>query len=112
MGRWYMKAFDATMRPGQTDFFFGADLPGVGYMLNFFSWLPAQDLVGTKGRAVDHVGFEVKDLEQFTRKLEAKGIKLTEPYHRVRELGNIWAASIVDPWGTSIELTEGLRDVK
>jgi hypothetical protein len=31
-----MKAFNATLRPGQTDFFIGADLPGVGYSLNFF----------------------------------------------------------------------------
>jgi catechol 2,3-dioxygenase-like lactoylglutathione lyase family enzyme len=112
MGQWYMQALDATLRPGQTDFFFGADLPGVGYMLNFFSWLPAQDLTGTKGRAVDHVGFEVKDLQQFTRKLEAKGIRLTQPYRRLRDLGNIASASITDPWGTSIELTEGLRDLK
>jgi hypothetical protein len=34
MQQWYMKAFDATLRPGQTDFFIGADLPGVGYSLN------------------------------------------------------------------------------
>ena len=30
MGQWYMKAFNATERPGKTDFFFGADLPGGG----------------------------------------------------------------------------------
>ena len=109
MGQWYMKAFDATLRPGQTDFFFGADLPGVGYMLNFFSWLPKQDLVGTKGRAIDHVGFEVKNLPEFLDKLQAKGIKLTEPYRKLPDMGNIGSAFITDPWGTSIELTEGLR---
>jgi catechol 2,3-dioxygenase-like lactoylglutathione lyase family enzyme len=109
MGQWYMKALDATLRPGQTDFFFGADLPGVGYMLNFFSWLPKEDLVGTKGRAIDHVGFEVKDLPAFLDKLQAKGIKLTEPYRKRPELGNAGSAFITDPWGTSIELTEGLR---
>ena len=49
MGQWYMKAFNATERPGKTDFFFGADLPGVGYMLNFFSWLPNEPLVGHGG---------------------------------------------------------------
>ena len=32
MQQWYMKAFNATLRDGQTDFFIGADLPGVGYM--------------------------------------------------------------------------------
>ena len=75
-------------------------------MLNFFSWLPAQDLVGTKGRAIDHVGFEVKNLEAFTKRLETKGIKLTEPYRRVPALDNMGVAAITDPWNTSIELTE------
>ena len=109
MQQWYMKAFNATLRPGQTDYFIGADLPGVGYMLNFFLWEPAEDLTGTTGRAIDHVGFEVKDLQAFCKQLEAKGIKLTTPYHRAPELNNIGVATLMDPWGTSIELTEGLR---
>jgi catechol 2,3-dioxygenase-like lactoylglutathione lyase family enzyme len=109
MQQWYMKAFNATLRDGQTDFFIGADLPGVGYMLNFFSWLPNEDLVGTQGRAVDHVGFEVRDLRAFCAELEAKGIALAAPLRRDEALG-LDVATIVDPWGTVIELTEGLRD--
>jgi catechol 2,3-dioxygenase-like lactoylglutathione lyase family enzyme len=109
MQQWYMKAFDATLRPGQTDYFIGADLPGVGYMLNFFSWLPAEALVATAGRAVDRVGFEVRDLAGFCKELEAKGIKLTEPYHVDAAHGGIAVAEITDPYGVSIELTEGLR---
>ena len=108
MQQWYMKAFNATLRDGQTDFFIGADLPGVGYMLNFFSWLPTQNLTGTAGRAVDHVGFEVHDLASFCAELERKGIKLTTPLHRDAELG-VSSATITDPWGTVLELTEGLR---
>lgn len=108
MQQWYMKAFNATLRDGQTDFFIGADLPGVGYMLNFFSWLPAEDLVGTAGRAVDHVGFEVRNLRAFVRELEGKGIALASPLRRDAELG-LDVATLVDPWGTVIELTEGLR---
>ena len=111
MQQWYMKAFDATLRPGQTDFFIGADLPGVGYMLNFFRWELQEDLVGTAGRAVDHVGFEVKNLEEFCRRLEAKGITLTVPYRRDPALNNMGTAFITDPWGTSLELTEGLLKV-
>jgi catechol 2,3-dioxygenase-like lactoylglutathione lyase family enzyme len=110
MQQFFMKAFNATLRPGQTDFFIGADLQGVGYSLNFFHWEPAADLVGTKGRAVDHVGFEVKNLEAFCKELEAKGIKLTEKYHRDKSL-NIASATIVDPYGTVLELTEGLRQL-
>ena len=108
MGQWYMKTFNATLRDGQTDFFFGADLPGVGYMLNFFSWLANENLVGTKGRAVDHVGFEVRNLKAFCAELEAKGLKLETPLRHDAALG-LDVATIVDPWGTVLELTEGLR---
>ncbi len=108
MQQWYMKAFNATLREGQTDFFIGADLPGVGYMLNFFSWLPAENLVGTAGRAVDHVGFEVRGLRAFCAELEAKGLRLQTPYRRDESSG-LAVATLVDPWGTVLELTEGLR---
>jgi catechol 2,3-dioxygenase-like lactoylglutathione lyase family enzyme len=110
MQQWYMKVLNATLRAGQTDFFIGADLPGVGYMLNFFRWEPAETLTGTAGRAVDHVGFEVRNLEEFCKQLEAKGIKLTAPYRRAPELNNAGVAVITDPWGTVVELTEGLRE--
>jgi catechol 2,3-dioxygenase-like lactoylglutathione lyase family enzyme len=108
MGQWYMKALDATLRPGQTDFFFGADLPGIGYMLNFFKWEMNEPLVGTAGRAVDHVGFEVRNLDEFAKGLEGKGITVTKPYGRDATLGNVATVTMTDPWGTSIELTEGL----
>ena len=57
-------------------------------------------MVGTEGRALDHIGFDVKNLEAFTKKLEAQGIKLTSPYRKVEALG-ISIAFITDPWGTS-----------
>ena len=60
---------------------------------------------------IDHIGFEVKNLEAFTKQLEAKGIKLTVPYRQVPALG-IAIAFVVDPWGTNIELTEGLDKVQ
>jgi catechol 2,3-dioxygenase-like lactoylglutathione lyase family enzyme len=114
MQQWYMKAFNATLRPGQTDFFIGADLPGVGYSLNFFRWEGDQSIthVPTASRVVDHVGFEVKNLEAFCKALEAKGIKLIRPYKkRDAAMNNIATATIVDPWGVSIELTEGLDKI-
>jgi catechol 2,3-dioxygenase-like lactoylglutathione lyase family enzyme len=114
MQQWYMKAFNATLRPGQTDFFIGADLPGVGYSLNFFRWEGDQSIthVPTASRVVDHVGFEVKNLEAFCKALEAKGIKLIRPYKkRDAAKNNIATATIVDPWGVSIELTEGLDKI-
>lgn len=111
MRDWYVKALDATERTGPntfTDFFAGADLPGIGYMLNFFIWALDEPLVGTAGRAVDRVGFEVRDLASFVEGLEGKGIALTSPLRRDPQRNNIWTASITDPWGTVIELTEGM----
>ena len=70
----------------------------------------AGTLAGTTGRGLDHIGFEVKGLEAFTKKLEAQGIKLNVPYRQVPALG-IAIAFVTDPWGTYIELTEGLDKV-
>jgi catechol 2,3-dioxygenase-like lactoylglutathione lyase family enzyme len=116
MRQWYEKVLNATMRTGPntfTDFFTGADLPGVGYMLNFFRWEGDQSITHTPtaGRVYDHVGFEVKNLEAFTKELEGKGFTLTKKYGKSGDMNNIMTASLVDPWGVSIELTEGLRMV-
>src|SRR5262245_901514 len=104
MQAWYAKTFGAEPRSGGA--FPSALLPGV--TLNFS---PSTDpVVGTQGRALDHVGFEVRNLEAFCRKLEADGIKLAVPYRQVPALG-ISIAFLTDPWGTYIELTEGLNKV-
>jgi len=108
MQAWYAKTFGAKPRaanPGAV--FVSADLPGV--TINF---TPASSaVVGTQGRAVDHIGFEVKNLEAFTKKLEADGIKLERPYTKVAAL-DISIAFIKDPWGTYIELTDGLDKIQ
>lgn len=101
MQAWYAKTFGATSRLGGA--FPAAILPGVA--LNFSA--SPTPVVGTQGRVLDHIGFEVKNLEEFTKKLEAQGIKLAVPYRKVPAL-NIAIAFFTDPWGTYIELTEGL----
>jgi catechol 2,3-dioxygenase-like lactoylglutathione lyase family enzyme len=101
MKAWYVKVFDA--RPGKRGKFEAADLPGVN-----LSYSPAAAaVVGTRGRSLDHIGFEVKGLDTFCRKLETMGIALDGPLTRVPE-PNMDAAFITDPWGTYIGLTEGL----
>jgi catechol 2,3-dioxygenase-like lactoylglutathione lyase family enzyme len=104
MKAWYVKVFGA--KPGMRGSFQAADLPGVNLT---YSPAPA-GVVGTQGRALDHIGFEVKDLERFCTKLEGMGIKLERPYTKVPAL-NISIAFIRDPWGTYIELTDGLAAV-
>lgn len=99
---WYVKMFGA--KPGKRGQFEAADLPGVNLS---FSKAP-EATAPTKGRALDHIGFEVKNLEAFCKNLEAQGVKFDQPYRKLDKLG-IAVAFLTDPWGTYIELTEGLN---
>jgi catechol 2,3-dioxygenase-like lactoylglutathione lyase family enzyme len=108
MRAWYARVFGATLNPASpSQAFVTASLPGVT-----LSFSPSTTpTVPTQGRALDHIGFEVKNLEAFTKKLAADGIPLTVSYRQVPAL-NIAIAFIKDPWGTNIELTEGLANIK
>jgi len=102
---WYVKTFGAVAgKRGQFD---AADLPGVN--LTFAK--ADTPTVGTKGRSLDHIGFEVKNLEAFCKKLEAGGIKLDRPFTRLPN-STTAIAFLTDPWGTYIELTENLAPAK
>ena len=65
-----------------------------------------QTNAATKGRAVDHIGFEVDDLEALCKKLEAKGIEFDIAYREVESV-ELKIAFLTDPSGTYIALTEG-----
>ena len=107
MRAWYMKVFGATERQTVTNGIIGADLPGGG--LSFSQ--STGPVTPTRGRALDHIGFEVRNLEAFLKNLEAQGIKIDVPFRQVPAL-NITLAFITDPWGTYIELNEGLSNIK
>src|SRR5215475_1895343 len=77
-----------------------ADVPGAQLRFNK-SDTPT---VTTKGRTLDHIGFDVKDLKAFIAKLEAAGIKLDRPY--TEQGPGAALAFITDPWGTYIELNQ------
>jgi catechol 2,3-dioxygenase-like lactoylglutathione lyase family enzyme len=97
---WYARLFGAT--PGKRSNYQAVDLPGIN--LNF-SGNPGER-VPTRGRMLDHIGFEVAGLEAFSRRLEANGVRFDEPYRT--DAAGIGRAMLSDPWGTAIELTEGL----
>lgn len=102
---WYVKTFGAA--PGMRWRYTAADLPGVNF--NFSDQKDQkQPFAPTRGRMLDHIGFEVKDLRAFCRKLSAAGVKFDEPYGKAPS--GFARAMITDPWGVSIELTEGLRE--
>ncbi len=105
MRNWYDDVFGA--KPGMRGQFIAADLPGVN--LTFAK--SGDAMLPTKGRSLDHIGFEVQGLEAFAKKLQSSGAAMVVPYRQVPSLG-IAVAFIADPWGTLIELTEGLDKVQ
>jgi catechol 2,3-dioxygenase-like lactoylglutathione lyase family enzyme len=97
---WYAQTFGA--KPGKRGDYEADDIPGANLT---FSVSPSAN-APTQGRALDHIGFEVKNLEAFCKKLEESGVKFDRPYNKV--MPNLAIAFFTDPWGTYIELTEGL----
>lgn len=98
---WYVETFSLVKRKRGT-IETTADAPG----LNLSFATSRTPTVGTKGRTIDHIGFEVKNLEAFCKQLEARGVKLDVPYREVPSIG-LKIAYITDPSGVYIELTEG-----
>ena len=95
---WYAKTFG-----GKADTRNNApvvDIPGV--QIRFAKADTAQ--APTKGRVLDHIGFDVKDHAAFVQKIQAEGIKLDEPARQVPNGSKI--TYITDPWGTRIEIIE------
>jgi catechol 2,3-dioxygenase-like lactoylglutathione lyase family enzyme len=96
---WYAKTFGgkAGTRNNQPV----VDVPGV--QLRFAKADTPQ--AKTRGRVLDHIGFDVKDHPAFVRKIESEGIKLDEPPRKNETTGSI-ITYITDPWGTRIELVQ------
>lgn len=111
MQAWYNRAFGAVIskracvgcitKPSLIE---TVNMPG---NVNFSFSISKDKRAPTKGRSIDHIGFEVKDIEAYVKDLEANGIKMDEP---VRAIPNtkLKIAYLTDPWGTRIELTENL----
>jgi catechol 2,3-dioxygenase-like lactoylglutathione lyase family enzyme len=106
---WYAKTFGAgsDVLVGAPTPTFIAQLPGLVMYFRKADAAPA----GTRGRGLDHIGFEVKNLEEFCKKLEAAGQKFDRPYGRLPNSMTA-IAFLTDPWGTYIELTENLAPPK
>jgi len=112
---WYLKTFGAAAAKRQLPRAPGAPavevdaatVPGVMLTFNKSDAAP----VTTRGRALDHIGFEIKGLEAFCKKLESEGVKFDRPYRQIPN-SSVAIAFFTDPWGTYIELTENLAPAK
>jgi catechol 2,3-dioxygenase-like lactoylglutathione lyase family enzyme len=99
MQAWYGKMFGA--KAAMRGRYQAADIPGAN--LTFTQTDGAS--VTTKGHVLDHIGFDVLDLEAALKKLEAAGVKPAVPATK-NPTNGVWLAFIQDPWGTYIELNQ------
>ena len=95
---WYAKTFGG--KTGTRNDQPIVDLPGV--QIRFATADTKQ--APTRGRVLDHIGFDVKDHAAFVKKLESEGIKLDEPVRKSPTGSTI--TYITDPWGTRIEIVQ------
>ena len=100
--KWYGEHFGAT--PGKRGQFDVANVPGTEITLGKTDMPQAP----TKGRSVDHMGFEVKNIDAFVAKLQAAGIKTDAAIRNSTNASGLRIVFVTDPWGTEIEITEGL----
>jgi catechol 2,3-dioxygenase-like lactoylglutathione lyase family enzyme len=100
---WYVRMFGGI--PGKRSNYDAVDLPGIN--LNFSA--APKPTAATKGRMLEHIGFEVRGLAAFCKRLESMGVTLDVPY--MKGPTGLGTALLTDPWGTSIELTEGLGGI-
>jgi hypothetical protein len=90
MQAWYAKMFGGVpgkrarqSQPGWVD---GDDIPGAN--LSFSQGKTA--LAPTKGRSLDHIGFDVTNLDAFTKKLEALDLPA---FRQVKPVVDLWRAN-------------------
>ncbi len=95
---WYGKHFNA--KPGKRGNFLTAYIPGAELAFTKTD----KPTVPTLGRTLDHIGFDVKSMDETVKRLEAGGIKLDRPVATAPNGSKL--TFIHDPWGASIELNE------
>jgi catechol 2,3-dioxygenase-like lactoylglutathione lyase family enzyme len=97
---WYAKTFGgetATRNNAPV-----VNLPGVQIRFNAADTKQSP----TRGRVLDHFGFDVNDHAAVVKRLEAEGIKLDQPVGKGATGNTI--TYITDPWGTRIEIVQRL----
>jgi len=98
---WYLATFP--MQASKRGPHPSADIPGMNLT---FANSNVREL-GSKDGIIDHIGFEVRDLQAFCKKLKDQGVPVDIGPSGGGELG-LPHAFVTDPKGVLIELTEGL----
>jgi catechol 2,3-dioxygenase-like lactoylglutathione lyase family enzyme len=102
MKAWYTKTLGGVA--GKCDGTDCVDVPGVSLAMS----QGAAKLEPTNGRSLDHIGFEVKNLPEFLKRMADEGVNITQGLTASNFVSSMRVAFITDPWGTKMEITEGL----
>jgi len=102
MKAWYVKTLGGVA--GKCDGAECVEVPGVSVVMS----QGETKLEPTAGRSLDHIGFEVKDLPAFLERMKAEGVNITQGLTASNFVSTMRVAFITDPWGTKMEITEGL----
>jgi hypothetical protein len=102
---WYAKWFGAKVSKsgGETI----GEIPGARIVFHETK----DSIAPTKGHSLGLLGFEVKDLQDFVKRYQASGAKL-DGNVATSAAANLSVVQLTDPWGTSIEVSQGLNAVR
>jgi hypothetical protein len=105
--KWYVQKL--LLRPTMRGPYDSGDVPGMNLTL---APLGSQKVSGVpmRGRLMDSIGFDMPNLKAYVDKIAANGVTFDVPYGRDAELG-LMSATLTDPWGATIRLTEGLSKI-
>src|SRR4051794_23734667 len=105
---WYTKVLGGVAgtcsRPSAPDGAACVDVAGVSVALSKSDTA----LEPTAGRSLDHIGFDVKNLPDFLARMAAEGVTITQGLTPSNFVTTMRVAFIADPWGTKMEITEGI----
>jgi predicted enzyme related to lactoylglutathione lyase len=104
---WYEKWFSAKLsRSGANTI---GDIPGARIVFRETK----DPIAPTKGHSLALIGFEVKDIQAFVKKYQDAGGKFDNAGTiSTSAAANLSVIQLTDPWGTSIEVSQGLAAAK
>jgi len=104
---WYAKWFGAKLSKSGSDTI--GDIPGARIVFHETK----EPIAPTKGHSLNLLGFEVKDLQAFVKRYQDAGGKFDGTGAiTTATSANLSVIQLTDPWGTSIEVSQGLAAVK
>jgi catechol 2,3-dioxygenase-like lactoylglutathione lyase family enzyme len=72
---------------------------------------PPAPPAGTQGRALDHIGFDVADIDTAFKRFADDGVTINSPARDMTKQVGLHFGFITDPNGAYIEVTQGLKDL-